>query len=107
MKYYGYLEAFIALFGILSMLYYTVTVKSDIEMMNGELKDRIDTVKGMVNLVDSKIGLLDNKIELLGFKFDVIYTRKKIEVLIVCTLVFFIPIIAFFFNLADSYFNYN
>ncbi|PKK81031.1 hypothetical protein RhiirC2_841237 [Rhizophagus irregularis] len=77
MKYYGYLEAFIALFGILSMLYYTVTVKSDIEMMNGELKDRIDTVKGMVNLVDSKIGLLDNKIELLGFKFDVIYTRKE------------------------------
>ncbi|PKY38067.1 hypothetical protein RhiirA4_536968 [Rhizophagus irregularis] len=49
--------------------------KRDIEMMNGELKDRIDTVKGMVNLVDSKIGLLDNKIELLGFKFDIIYDK--------------------------------
>ncbi|CAB4405537.1 unnamed protein product [Rhizophagus irregularis] len=47
-------EYFIAIFGVFSTLYYTITIKSDIEIMNGELKYRIDTVKGMINLIDNE-----------------------------------------------------
>ncbi|CAG8634543.1 18415_t:CDS:2, partial [Rhizophagus irregularis] len=55
-------EYFIAIFGV--FLRYTIqspskanvhlSARIDIEIMNGELKDRIDTVKGMINLIDNE-----------------------------------------------------
>ncbi|PKY40193.1 hypothetical protein RhiirA4_538658 [Rhizophagus irregularis] len=58
-------EYFIAIFGVFSTLYYTITIKSDIEIMNGELKYRIDTK--FDNKFDKKF---DNKIEILDKKFE-------------------------------------
>ncbi|RGB25579.1 hypothetical protein C1646_820944 [Rhizophagus diaphanus] len=73
-KYYGYVEFFIAIFGVFSTLYYTFTIKSDVEIMNGKLKDRIDTK------VEFKFDVLHDKISSLDKRFNTF--EKKINVLI-------------------------
>ncbi|GBB98876.1 hypothetical protein RclHR1_03350007 [Rhizophagus clarus] len=76
MKHYGFFKIFITMVGVFSMVYYAITIKSDIEITNGEL--RIDLVdkkfEFKFDALHDKMMFFEKKVE---FEFDVL--RNKID----------------------------